>query len=90
MLCRKEVLSKGESNLPVTGAMIRFTFLCNMTGHPAASVPIGLAEPTGGGPCACQHQQAARLCRRYDLLPDALLLFGPLAPAQPLRRAVAV
>ena len=50
MLCRQEVLSKGESNLPVTGAMIRFTFLCNMTGHPAASVPVGLAEPTGEAP----------------------------------------
>ena len=36
-----DVLPRGESNLDVTSAMMRFVFPANLTGHPAISFPAG-------------------------------------------------
>lgn len=38
---RRDVFPRGESNLEVTSALMRFVFPQNLTGHPALSVPCG-------------------------------------------------
>jgi Asp-tRNA(Asn)/Glu-tRNA(Gln) amidotransferase A subunit family amidase len=43
---RGDVLPRGESNLEVLSAMMRFVFPTNLTGHPAISVPAG-HDPQG-------------------------------------------
>jgi Asp-tRNA(Asn)/Glu-tRNA(Gln) amidotransferase A subunit family amidase len=37
----KDVLPRGESDLDVTSALMRFVFASNLTGHPAISFPAG-------------------------------------------------
>jgi Asp-tRNA(Asn)/Glu-tRNA(Gln) amidotransferase A subunit family amidase len=36
-----DVLPRGESDLDLTSAMMRYVFLANLTGHPALTVPCG-------------------------------------------------
>ncbi|KAK9851358.1 hypothetical protein WJX84_003170 [Apatococcus fuscideae] len=38
---RPETLSNGESNLPLTGLVMRFVQLANLTGQPAITLPVG-------------------------------------------------
>ncbi len=54
----------GSTTEPVRNAMLRLTQLFNVTGHPAISIPSGVA--TGGLPCAvqlvgCRHETDALL-----------------------------
>lgn len=37
-----DALATGESNLPVTDAILRFSLFANVTGYPALSVPVGV------------------------------------------------
>jgi Asp-tRNA(Asn)/Glu-tRNA(Gln) amidotransferase A subunit family amidase len=43
---RPDARSRGESNLVVVSALMRFVFALNLTGHPAISVPAGY-DPDG-------------------------------------------
>ena len=45
-LIKRDARRRGESNLEVLSALMRFAFVSNLTGHPALSVPAGY-DPAG-------------------------------------------
>ena len=56
--CRPDVHSGGESDLTTVGWMMRFVALCNFTGHPAMSIPVG--HTSKGQPTA--DEDSAVMC----------------------------
>ncbi len=75
---RPDVMPRGESDLELTSALMRFVFPSNLTGHPAVTVPCGY--DSAGLPIGLQL-----IGRAWD--EHRLLAFAAVAEAEVERRA---